>query len=164
MHPEIGRMFHEHTYRHQFDQRTPFPEEIFRLAMKDSLIKTYIDAWRAGQFSWEAALIGIIVARQQQYETLFQSAVMSMNTGLRSTFLVTPYTSTPSTEAEHKAHGKEEALKYIEDNKLTILAQHGRTFIVTPGIDCIRWYNYIIVSVKHEQLDRLIKEGLTPLE
>lgn len=161
-HPDVDRMFAEYTYRHHFDQRLAFPEEIFKLANRDSLIKAYLETWRSGQCSWEAALIGIIVARQQQYETLFETVIMSMDHAPRVALIGS---GVPST-AEDGKRGKAEALKYIEANKLTVLAQHGRTFIIAPaqGIKCIRWYDYIIVNINHEQLADLIKEGLAPIE
>ena len=161
-HPDIERMFAEHTYRRQFDQRLPFPEDIFRLAAHDSLIKTYIDAWRSGHCSWESTLISIIVARQQQYEMLFQNAITTMMHSPRSILLGFGLPSI----ADEKAQGKEEALKYLDDNKLTVLAKHGRTFIIehTKAIKCVRWHDYIIVDITHEQLADLIKEGLAPIK
>lgn len=41
---EIMSAHFERMYRRPFDQRLPIPEDLFRLANKDPLIRTFIDS------------------------------------------------------------------------------------------------------------------------
>lgn len=60
----------QRTYDHfqqYYDQRHDSKfnaHELFALAKSDALIKTFIDSWLHGHCSWEAALIGIIIAQK----------------------------------------------------------------------------------------------------
>lgn len=78
-------------YRHQYDdymyhyeQQTRnnawrkddnTPHQLFELAIKSPIIKTYLDGWRYGHCKWEEALIGIIRSLQQQNDKLIENVI-----------------------------------------------------------------------------------------
>jgi len=149
----------ERMYRRPFDARLPIPHDLFRVGERDPLIRTYIDAWRGGHCSWEAALVGMICALHQAKEKLMENVVMVLDHSCRS-FIV------PGPGNCRGGEGEAHARRVIETRGMKLLAEHGRTLVVDkhPNFLCERWYNWIVVAVNHDKLAELITEGKQPLK
>lgn len=152
----------ERTFCRDFDRRLPVPHDLFELAQHDPMIAAYINAWRHGDCSWEAALISLVVAQHHDKQKLLQDAMVILDHS-KMPFIIPGVGNW--TNNEGGGEGEEEARRAIKQRGMTLLAQHGRTLVVAshPAFLCERWYKWIIVAVNHEKLAELIIEGKRPL-